>query len=176
MERITNIQEKENIINKLYYNNYILELKENDLKHYNELLNEYEIIKTYDNLNLIIHIEKFGIDKDLWFDDEMEIPDKTEDLFIQYNIRKIKRYIATVESNFYIYKAYKENQDCVIASLTGYSDCICNNTFVRYLNDEEKNLMLSIYNDIENKYIERLKKYYKRYNSNIYCRGYWANR
>lgn len=48
--------------------------------------------------------------------------------------------------------------------------------FVRYLTAEEQSELLEIIKDLQNKYIERLKKYYKRYSKNIRVSGYWANR
>ena len=48
--------------------------------------------------------------------------------------------------------------------------------FVRELTQEEINEIIEFTNTLKEEYIERLKKYYKRYNKNIHVQGYWANR
>lgn len=176
MKKIIDINEKEEIINKIYDNNWIKSLKERDPKWYNDIMNSYDIFKTDDNFNIIIHYEKFGIDSDLYFDDEYEIPNKSEELFINYNMQKISRYCLDLTTDVFVYKAYRNNDDCLIPSQTGYGDRIYDGTFVRFLTNEEKKIIQEIYEDIKSKYLKRLKNYYKRYSNKIYCIGYWANR
>ena len=48
--------------------------------------------------------------------------------------------------------------------------------FVRYLTPEEEKDLIEIIKDLQKKYIDRLKKYYKRYSKNIHVSGYWVNR
>ena len=97
---------------------------EKDCEYYfkNQLM-----LMTTDGLVLLLD-KKQSIDKDLWYDDETEKPEKTEAFF------------------------------------------------VRYLTEEETNEILEIQKELTEKYIKRLKNYWKRYNQNIWVRGYWANR
>lgn len=44
------------------------------------------------------------------------------------------------------------------------------------MTNEEIQEYNKICDEFMNNYIERLKKYFKKYNKNICCVGYWANR
>lgn len=48
--------------------------------------------------------------------------------------------------------------------------------FKRYLTNEEEKDFIKLMFERKNQYIDRLKKYFKKYNSKITTSGYWANR
>ncbi|MFA5407691.1 MAG: hypothetical protein WC343_02855 [Bacilli bacterium] len=175
MEKITNIEEKEKIVNTLYSDNWVLDLKVRDIKWYNNLMSKYDIYKTDDNYALVVDLDKPEINKTLWFDDEQPIPDLSEKLFINYNMHNI-RYDLDDNKPLFIYHAHRNNKLAVTVSQDGYSRIVDTDEFVRRLNDEEATFIKTIYNQFKNDYIERLKKYFKRYASNINVSGYWVNR
>lgn len=180
MKKIENEELKKEILNKTYYNDYLLKLEEKDNKHFKELMNDYIVFETNDGLYIILNIAKPSIDKDLWFDDEQPIPQKTEELFINYNMRmngaKFTRYNENMQ-NAYLYNPYRGSKQNLATVACQYrSDKIADLTYYRDLTEEEKNFISSIVNILIDTYIERLKKYYKRYNNKIYCKGYWVNR
>ncbi len=180
MKKIENLEEKKYILNKTYYNDYLLKLEQKDNKHFQELINDYIIFKTNDNLYIILNISKPGIEKTLWFDDEQPIPEKTEELFIQENMKlngsKYTRYNEDIE-NAYLYNPYNGANDNLVTVACSYkSDKISNLTYIRDLTADEKIFIKSIIDILIDEYIERLKRYYKRYNKNINCLGYWVNR
>lgn len=131
-----------------------------------------------------------SINKTLWYDDEQETPATTKQYFINYNIqinlpyRWLNEYLKEKEhlqkfgsaSGAYDYNGiYLEN--CYTnKKLVGFNVADDKRYFVRYLDEEEQKELLQIIKDLQNKYIERLEKYYKRYADKIHCSGYWVNR
>lgn len=152
-------------------------------------LKTYTYYKTNDNLVLSFK-NKPSITKTLYFDDEYEIPELTENLFLNYNemnyiseYRKIEKYNKQTQPYFVKHYCTSDIQVSVISFGDYYSDYLDNlnynnkkNYFKRYLTDEEIQEYNEICDEFINNYIERLKKYFKKYNKNIYCMGYWANR
>jgi len=180
MEKIENEQLKKEILNKTYYDNYLLKLEEKDNKHFKEIMKSYIVLRTDDSLYVILNIDKPSIDKDLWFDDEEPIPKKTEELFVKYNLQmngsKFTRYNEDIEKG-YLYNPYKGSKKGLASILCRYrAENQDNFTYYRDLKEDEKTFINSIVTILLDEYIERLKKYYKRYNDKIYCRGYWVNR
>ncbi len=180
MIKIENLEEKKNILNKTFYNDYVLKLEQKDPRHFQELINDYIIFQTNDNLYVILNISKPSIDKTLWFDDKQPIPEKTEELFIKENMMlngsKYTRYNEDIE-NAYLYNPYNgANNNLVTVACSYKADKISNLTYIRDLTADEKILIKSIIDILIDEYIERLKRYYKRYNKNIHCSGYWVNR
>lgn len=130
---------------------------------------------------------KLDIDKTLWFDDEYEIPEKSEELFISYNLKNIrydfKDYLkaqkdlkehgccSASDSNMFLTR-------CVgpLARINTAGWQMEQSDFIRELEDDEINEIIEFTNELKEQYIERLKKYYKRYNKNVFVSGYWANR
>lgn len=177
MKIIENMEEKKRLLDQTYYNNYLLELEKRNNKYFNKVINEKLVVRTDDNYYIIINIEKPTIHKDLWVDDEKEIPEKTEQFFIKYNLIFNGRLESNTKDNMFIYSPYENTtENLVIASNDGYSRAVGDNTFKRFLTKEEQAFIQRIYKNLLNDYIERLKKYFKRYNDKIYCRGYWVNR
>ncbi len=180
MIKIENIEEKTNILNKTYYNNYLLKLEQTDPKHFKKLLNDYIVLKTDDNLYIILNISTPSINTTLWFDDELPIPEKTEELFIKENMKlngsQLTRYIDNI-NNAYLYNPYKGVKENLLTVSCDYrADAISNLTYNRDLTADEKVVIKSIIDVLIDKYVKRLKKYYKRYNDKICCCGYWVNR
>lgn len=132
-----------------------------------------------------------SISKTLWYDDETPTPEKTEKYFLSYNInlnlpyRNIDEYLKEKEriqktggatglydySGIYFTKPYTSKKKIGFDFLYEKDEY-----FIRYLSIEEQQELLGIIKDLQNKYIERLKKYYKRYSKNVHCCGYWVNR
>lgn len=180
MKKIENDELKKYILNKTYYNDYLLKLEEKDNKHFKDLMSDYIVFETNDGLYVVLNIAKPSIDKQLWFDDEQPIPEKTEELFITYNMQmngsKLTRYNQNIQ-NAYLYNPYRGSKNNLATIACQYkSDTIANLTYFRDLTEEEKNFINAIVSVLIDEYIERLKRYYKRYNSKIRCIGYWVNR
>ena len=167
--------------------NYLQSINETErmIKYYIDEYYFYELEDGY----IIEFRKKPSIHSDMWFDDEYEIPNKNEDLFISYNMRMNGGIYHEIEQNddrlktFFIIN-YSDNRKVVAICrynnstdyeyyLKYYQD---NNSFVRFMSDEEINEYNAICKELKEKYLERLKRYFKRYNSHIFCRGYWANR
>lgn len=161
-----------------------------DMQKY--IVNTYDFYKTQDGL--IIELQKtnkIAIDKTMWYDDETEGPDVNEKNFINYNNsnmpgRNLQAYLEEKEnlqkngcaSGRYDYKGiyfvahYYNNDDIVSCGWVDEKD----KYFKRYLTLEEQEDYIKIMRERKEQYIERLKKYFKRYNKNITTYGYWANR
>ncbi len=131
-----------------------------------------------------------SISKTLWYDDETPTPTKTEQYFLNYNINLNLPYRNI---NEYLKEKYKLEKTGEATGLYDYNGLYFTNNytnkkrigfdylddkkeFVRYMTKEEQNELIAIIKYLQAKYIERLKKYYKRYSKNICVSGYWANR
>ena len=154
------------------------------IKHYLETYYFYTLKD-----GLIIELRKKpSIDKTLWFDDEYEIPKLTEELFIKYNEKNVDGEYMEFEKNdsikaFLIKNRCNDNKGVAIQRfqyLTDYDDQLRwaknKNYFVRFMENEEIEEYNKICHELKDEYIERLKKYFKRYQKHIYCQGYWVNR
>lgn len=131
-----------------------------------------------------------GISKTLWYDDETEMPVKTEQYFINYNVnlnlpyRCINEYLKEKErltkfgsaSGAYDYKGLFLENCYTNIKRVGFSCLDDKKYFLRYLTEKEQKELLEIVKDLQKKYIERLKKYFKRYQDKISISGYWVNR
>ena len=177
MEKIENFETKLNLLNQTYYNDYLVKLQFSNPKYFKEVMNDYIIFRTQDNYYIIINIAKPKIDKDLWFDDEKPIPAKTEEVFVNYNV-ELNGSKFNLKDDLYIYDpyTYHGNENLVKVSDCFKSDKIQNFTYKRDLTEEEKIIIKEIYSILFDNYVERLKKYYKRYSDKVHCRGYWVNR
>lgn len=148
----------------------------------NEQLKKHYFFKTKDNYIVAIENEKYlSISKDLWFDDEQPIPEKTKRLFMEYNEKLYCRELK--ESDYYIIiQAYYNKHENVIhiKPIEYYSDYveeIKDKYYIRTLTEEEKQEYIKIIKLVHTKYIERLSKYFDKYGqNNVSCRGYWVNR
>lgn len=134
---------------------------------------------------------KISIHKTMWYDDETEGPENNENNFISYNLKMsdpfdhIQAYLDERErlqkmgcatgrydyKGFYI-EIYRTDTKEIYISFYDEN----RGQKIRYLTEEEQNDYIAIKKDIKEKYIERLKKYYKRYNNHVHASGYWVNR
>lgn len=132
-----------------------------------------------------------SISRILWYDDETPTPEKTEQYFLNYNInlnlpyRNINKYLEEKErllktggaSSLYDYDGIYFTNPYTNQKRIGFDFLYEKDKyFVRYMTKEEQSELLEIIKELQNKYIERLKKYYKRYSQNIHVSGYWVNR
>lgn len=156
------------------------------------LIDKYDFYKTNDNL--IIELEKVNkitIDKTMYYDDEYEAPEITENNFIHYNRsnipgRNLENYLEEKErlqtqgcatgrydyNGIYFRLSYNNDDNVVHCDWSDSKDQF----FKRYLTKEEENEYIQLMQDRKEQYIDRLKKYFKRYGKNINTYGYWANR
>lgn len=163
-----------------------------DMQKY--LINTYDFYKTNDGL--IIELQKtnkIAIDREMWFDDETEAPEVTEKNFIIYNRsnvpgRNLEAYLEEkekLENNgcasgrydyngiYFISKNYKHD---FLVSCNWYDDEQSKRNIKRYLTEEETADYIELMKERKEEYIERLKKYFKRYGKHVHARGYWVNR
>ncbi len=131
-----------------------------------------------------------SISKTLYYDDETPTPEKTEQYFLNYNIninlpyRNIDKYLEEKErlqkngcaSGAYDYDGIYFTGNYTNQKRVDFDFLDDKKTFVRYLTPEEEKELIEIIKDLQKKYIDRLKKYYKRYAGNIHISGYWVNR
>ena len=156
------------------------------------------IVKTYDFYitkdNYIIEIEKsskVSVDKTLWYDDEQEAPKNNEGNFISYNMRlhnpmrSLENYLEEREhlekhgsaSGRYDYNGIYFVKARDKGNVVDYNFTEEKRNFVRYLTKEEEQDLINIIKENKEKYIERLKRYYKRYGEKyVRAEGYWVNR
>lgn len=156
------------------------------------LVDTYDFYTTNDGLILELEkVNKISIDKTMYYDDETEAPTVNENNFIVYNRYNVPQhnlndYLEEKErlqthgcaSGRYDYKGiyfrlnYMNNDKVVNCNWHDDKD----KYFKRYLTKEEEQDFITLVNERQAKYIERLKKYFKRYGKNITTHGYWANR
>ena len=176
------------------------EVKEVAIKLWNSEKMQQYIVETYDfyktSDGLILELEKvnkISITKTLYYDDETEDPGKSENVFLSYNRynvpgRNLEAYLEEKENlqkngcasgrydykGIYFTKHYYNNDEIVAC---GWADEKDDRFFIRYLTEEETSDFIQLEKERKEQYMERLKKYYKRYGQKyVHTRGYWANR
>lgn len=178
-----------------YGNKPITDEKRKELEEKDNINNfkRYSIYMFEDGYYFIVDT-KTHIDSTIYYDDETPTPNVTEEFFIHYNMGNLsfdfddwKKEVndlktigccsGRVELKPFINKSYSNDSKNVYLVFWQY----CGNSrrdalTVRDLTDDEINDILEISNQEKQNYIERLKKYYKKYNNKIYTHGYWANR
>lgn len=174
-------EEKKELVKELW--------KAEDMQKY--LLKTYDFYKTKDGLILELEkVNKISIEKTMYYDDETEAPEVTESNFILYNRynipgRNLEAYLEEKEklqtvgcaTGLYDYKglyfetSYSNSEKMVCC---GWHDE--KHYFKRYLTEEEQNDYIELTNIRKAQYIERLKKYWKKYGQHVTTYGYWANR
>lgn len=146
----------------------------------------YNIYMLEDNYHFIVIDTKWTIDSDLYYDDEMDAPEVTLEYFKAKNRYNIKYHkledTEYIKPYFMINYCNNDRQLCICSSsrMGNYMNNLEyakeKNLFVRYLTDEEIKQYNDIVEQLTIEYDERLDKYFKRYNKNIYAIGYWVNR
>ena len=143
----------------------------------------YDYYTTKDNI--VIEIEKansLNLINELWYDDEYEAPEINFDNFLAENNQPFKRLEYLIERadgvNIHWYFTRQLNSLSNVNIFTDWElqDNKCGYDFIRELTEHEKKQYLDILSERNNQYLERLKKYYKRYSNKITTHGYWANR
>jgi len=133
----------------------------------------------HDGKYIAIGDKKPSITKTLWFDDEYDIPNSNEQLFIDTNMRT--NAPKPMESTSYhgdpLIIIAEYCNDRTQGELCG----ITYDTLDRYpgaivVSESLLNTINSVKAEMAVKYEKRLRSYWKRYNKNVSCRGYWANR
>ena len=134
---------------------------------------------------------KYSINKTMWYDDETEGPEENETNFVLYNLRMRDpaRHVAEYKENLERLKNH-----CGASGLYDYNGLYLisfyktekkvdvgffyekKGKFIRYLTKEEQEDYLNILEYNKQAYIERLKKYFKRYGKHVHASGYWVNR
>ena len=167
----------------------IARLKWNSEKMQKYIIDTYDYYKTKDGLILELEkVKKISIDKTMYYDDEYEAPEVTEKNFIiynRYNIpgRNLEEYLQERErlqkegcaSGRYDYNGIYFNDYGNIQAGIGWA-YEKDKYFKRYLTPEEENDYIELMKERKVQYIERLKKYFKKYGKHVTTYGYWANR
>ncbi len=156
------------------------------------LVDTYDFYTTKDGLIIeLTKVKKLTIDKTMYYDDEQEAPETTENNFIIYNRYNVPEhnlndYLEEKErlltmgcatgrydyNGIYFRLNYTNNDKIVNCNWSDDKD----QYFKRYLTEDEQNEYIELVKERQAQYQERLKKYYKRYGKNITTHGYWANR
>ena len=153
------------------------------------LVDTYDFYKTKDGLIIELEkVKKISIDKTMYYDDETEPPSVTENNFIiynRYNIpgRNLEEYLKEKErlekegcaTGQYDYNGiyFSQYNDYYVGVGWAYEK---DKYFKRYLTKEEQEDFIELMKERSTQYIERLKKYFKRYGKHVRTYGYWANR
>ena len=160
------------------------------------LIEKYDYYKTQDNLIMEFEkINKISIEKTMYYDDEYEAPDKTENNFIWYNRHnapayRLDEYLKERENlknngcaiggydykGIYLLGSYNDNKNMVYCSWADRNNNYFRGEFKRYFTPEEEKAYIELINDRNEQYIQRLKRYWKRYGKHVSTYGYWANR
>lgn len=127
-----------------------------------------------------------SIDSDIWYDDETPAPEVTFEVFKAYNMRSNAPRPLSMAGEHnpgnpidWFCKQVKYYQDKTNGQLVG----LASRRYRHELSQGEVPLTQEDYDAIEKelqelraKYEKRLERYWKRYSSKVYARGYWANR
>jgi len=140
--------------------------------------------------NYILELENDpSIKTTIWYDDEKEAPKLTEQYFINYNkvnlpYRGINDYLKQKERlkttggaiGGYDYKGIYLTSPFTDDIKVNFDFRDDKRYFKRYLDNEEQEELVQLIKDLQEKFIARLKRYYKRYSNKIHVCGYWVNR
>jgi hypothetical protein len=190
MKKIENYEEFKELylINHKYYKD-----EDKQEKDTQQAFKRYIIYTLDDNYYFMLD-NKPTIDNTLYYDDETPEPDKTIDYFINYNLdinfkydmNDYKKEIeslntrgccsGSVELHPFININYYNSKEVYPIFYQYCGNSRRDKNTVRDLTPEEVKQYFDICDDLRANYIERLKKYFAKYNSNISTYGYWANR
>lgn len=155
----------------------------------------------FERLGLCIRVDRPGIYNQIWYDDEREDPIKGNNkkaVFLAYNLNnfrdfwvydwmKCKKDLETVGCCTGLYNErpalleYKRTGEPseVHAYFTRYDDngdIMTGRATAHELTSEEVTDFIEVIDKLKAAYLDRLEKYFKRYEKNIHSSGYWANR
>lgn len=169
----------------LYGDDYIENLKQQDLKFYKSILKDYLYFKTEDGYIFGINNEFSKPRSNLYYSDEYDCPDNTLDNFLNEHsdYRYLEKRCQDLKKNFYYYILSKLNCATKNCKLNGKDYEILQAHFggsckdmVRLCTEKEENDLLKVNEFLKNEYKERLTKYFNRYKDKIRYYSYWANR
>ena len=137
-------------------------------------------------------VNKRSLTTTFYYDDETERPDISFNNFVYYNrhnipFNSLKEYLSEKKrleehgcatgrydyKGIYISEKYDNCKNVVFYDFDYEKN---EELFIRYLTQEEQEDFIKIAKQYENAYMERLKRYFKRYGNCIRTHGYWANR
>ncbi|TLG71069.1 hypothetical protein [Culicoidibacter larvae] len=171
--KILNTLENLEVIAKHYVGNYIFELKEEDPKYFNKMIKSYMVFETDDNYKFAIRFDYDAIKKTVYYNDETEAPEITENYFIHYNMRYNNYSRVCKQLALLTYHLDESNGVYVKNRSFMHDDSF---TVIRELTEDEKCFLINVAEEKDDQYKKRVVAYYKRYNDIIYADGYWANR
>lgn len=126
---------------------------------------------------------KLSIEKTIYYDDETEAPKINFENFKNYNdavfarLEYLKEKASLAYEHFYLaHNSICDEKNAHVVVLDNWADDLRKQYIIRELTHEEKVDYLIIMEKRANDYLERLKKYYNRYQKHITTCGYWANR
>lgn len=138
------------------------------------------------NDGLVIEIEKsnkLSIEKEFWYDDETDAPAINFENFLAHNDAVFERYKHLCEKSekeyehFYFAQQYSKPSKIVcVVVFDNWAEEFRKQYNIRELTKEEKADYLLILKERNDQYLERLKKYFKRYGDKITTHGYWRDR
>lgn len=157
-------------------------IKKADIKDFKR----YNIYMLEDNYHFIVIDTKWTIDNDLYYDDETPTPTITLDYFKAKNQVNIKYYEIEQQEQikpYFMINYNRNDREVSIKKDIYYSNYLDSlqwakdkKLYYRDLTADEITQYNNIVKELTNDYNERLDKYFKRYNKNIYAIGYWVNR
>ncbi len=142
----------------------------------------YNIYMLDDGYYLVMDT-KWSIDRDLYYDDELDAPEITFSYF-EYKNRMNIKYDELTDVEYYrpyfMINYNNTKEVCVVRGRQNYDSNLeyykDKGLFVRFLTDDEIKQYNDIVTDLKIKYQDRLANYFKKYRDKIYAVGYWANR
>lgn len=122
------------------------------------------------------------ITKTIWYDDERDDPGSGFDQFClanKYNMPdelELNRTRSGHRSNLCLIVGYLNDKTSGKLCGLAYKDDDELSDCIRKVTAEELMMINSVVREAKQKYQKRLENYYKKYRSNIYSQGFWANR
>lgn len=174
--------ERNKIIDSFYgRDGYVQQTKERDYKHYKDyFLEGYRVFKTQDGLEFAIETRKPSIERTMYYDDEHEAPSKSYESWERYNLfynfKERTDYDGNVIPKFTKEHCIYKNKEYGFLSIIPEGYEYFTDEKVRRLTQEEIDDLNAMVQEQREKYIKRLKAYYKKYSDKITTYGYWANR
>lgn len=170
--KVLNTLENLEVVANYYSDNYVYELQVEDPKFFNKMIKDYVVFETEDGIKFAIKFHYDSIKKTIYYDDETEAPEITENYFIHYNMR-YNNYNDKCKNLALL--TYFQDGTAVYAKhhQVTYDDSF---TVIRALTEAEKKYILEVAEEKDNQFKKRVVAYYKRYKDIIYTDGYYANR
>ena len=155
----------------------LLEKQWNNKEMVDHCIKDYKYIEL-NNKILEIGSSKPTITKQLWFDDEKPIPEKTKEQFIYQNMLTNAPRELTLENNRWeklvlIVKYSNDKTDGTLIGLAYGEDRYPGSIIVT---EEQLEIINSERRKMKSAYEKRLESYWNRYNQHIRFSGYWVNR